>query len=150
MEHEFQEEEAAAQAEFESAREEIKNKASEEYNVLRFTLDGLIEELERHFDAAHANYTSSTEQRTADFKALTLKDQQSAKTIETQAERRPALPLCPTTPGSNAPPTVCSDERITTPLLGAAASTAARSDEPVEGPARSQRPGVRGPPSRSP
>mmetsp|Transcript_36392 Transcript_36392/g.107967 ORF Transcript_36392/g.107967 Transcript_36392/m.107967 type:complete len:517 (-) Transcript_36392:77-1627(-) len=87
MEHEFQEEEAAAQAEFESAREEIKNKASEEYNVLRFTLDGLIEELERHFDAAHANYTSSTEQRTADFKALTLKDQQSAKTIETQARR---------------------------------------------------------------
>lgn len=87
MEKEFQEEELDARQEFEGAREEIKNKNSEEYNVLRFTLEGLIEELERHFDSAHANYIATTEQRTLDFKNLTLKDQQSAKTIETQMRR---------------------------------------------------------------
>ena len=87
MEAEFNEQEQEARQEFESAREEIKNKNSEEYNVLRFTLEGLIEELERHFDAAHANYMATTEQRTQDFKHLTIKDQQSAKTIEMQMRK---------------------------------------------------------------
>jgi len=87
MEAEFNEQEQEARQEFESQREEIKNKNSEEYNVLRFTLEGLIEELERHFDSAHANYMATTEQRTQDFKHLTIKDQQSAKTIEMQMRK---------------------------------------------------------------
>ena len=87
MELEFNEAEADAKQEFESTREEIKNKSSEEYNVLRFTLEGLIEELERHFDSAHANYMATTEQRTLDFKNLTIKDQTSARTIEQQMRR---------------------------------------------------------------
>jgi len=87
MEAEFNEQENDARQEFESTREEIKNKNSEEYNVLRFTLEGLIEELERHFDSAHANYMATTEQRTQDFKNLTIKDQTSARTIETQMRR---------------------------------------------------------------
>lgn len=87
MEAEFNEQESDARQEFESTREEIKNKNSEEYNVLRFTLEGFIEELERHFDAAHANYMATTEQRTQDFKNLTVKDQTSARTIETQLRR---------------------------------------------------------------
>ena len=87
MEAEFNEQEGEARQEFESAREEIKNKNSEEYNVLRFTLEGLIEELERHFDSAHANYMATTEQRTQDFKNLTIKDQRARKTIETQMRR---------------------------------------------------------------
>jgi len=87
MEGEFNEQEQDARQEFESAREEIKNKNQEEYNVLRFTLEGLIEELERHFDSAHANYMATTEQRTLDFKNLTIKDQKSAHTIETQMRR---------------------------------------------------------------
>ena len=87
MEAEFNEEESDARQEFESNREEIKNKNSEEYNVLRFTLEGLIEELEKHFDSAHNNYMATTEQRTQDFKQLTIKDQESAKTIETQMRR---------------------------------------------------------------
>merc|ERR1719359_2218301 len=87
MEAEFNDHELDARQEFESAREEIKNKNSEEYNVLRFTLEGLIEELERHFDSAHSNYMATTEQRTQDFKNLTIKDQQSARTIETQMRR---------------------------------------------------------------
>jgi len=87
MEADFNDQESDARQEFESTREEIKNKNSEEYNVLRFTLEGLIEELERHFDSAHSNYMNTTEQRTQDFKNLTIKDQQSAKTIETQMKR---------------------------------------------------------------
>jgi len=87
MEAEFNEAEGDARQEFESNREEIKNKNSEEYNVLRFTLEGLIEELERHFDSAHANYMATTEQRTQDFKNLTIKDQTSARTIEQQMRR---------------------------------------------------------------
>ena len=87
MEAEFNESEGEARQEFESTREEIKNKSSEEYNVLRFTLEGLIEELERHFDSAHANYMATTEQRTLDFKNLTIKDQTSARTIEQQMRR---------------------------------------------------------------
>merc|ERR1719240_1175885 len=87
MEFDFNETELDARQEFESNREEIKNKNSEEYNVLRFTLEGLIEELERHFDSAHANYMATTEQRTQDFKNLTIKDQTSARTIETQMRR---------------------------------------------------------------
>ena len=88
MEAEFNEQEQEARQEFESTREEIKNKNSEEYNVLRFTLEGLIEELERHFDSAHANYMATTEQRTQDFKNLTIKDQTSARTIEQQMQMR--------------------------------------------------------------
>jgi len=87
MEAEFNEQEGEARQQFDSDREEIKGKNSEEYNVLRFTLEGLIEELERHFDSAHANYMATTEQRTQDFKHLTIKDQQSAKTIEMQMRK---------------------------------------------------------------
>ena len=87
MEAEFNDTEMEARQEFESAREEIKNKNSEDYQSLRFVLEQLIEELERHFDSAHANYMQTTEQRTHDFKHLTIKDQQSAKTIETQIRR---------------------------------------------------------------
>ena len=81
------EKELDARQEYESAREEIKNRSSEEYNVLRFTLEGLIEELERHFDSAHASYVSSTENRMTDYKALTLRDTQSARTIDQQSRR---------------------------------------------------------------
>jgi len=87
MELDFTEQENDARQEFEATREEIKNRNSEEYNVLRFTLEGLIEELERHFDSAHSNYMATTEQRTQDFKALTIRDQQSARTIETQMRK---------------------------------------------------------------
>eukprot|EP00322_Chrysochromulina_rotalis_P001243 CAMPEP_0115869394 /NCGR_PEP_ID=MMETSP0287-20121206/21788_1 /TAXON_ID=412157 /ORGANISM="Chrysochromulina rotalis, Strain UIO044" /LENGTH=526 /DNA_ID=CAMNT_0003324083 /DNA_START=55 /DNA_END=1638 /DNA_ORIENTATION=- len=87
MEMDFTEQENDARQEFEATREEIKNRNSEEYNVLRFTLEGLIEELERHFDSAHANYMATTEQRTQDFKQLTRNDQKSARTIETQIRR---------------------------------------------------------------
>lgn len=60
--------------EHEQTREEIRNKNLEDINVLRITLDGLIEELEAHFETAHLNYLQTTDQRTQDFKFLTAKD----------------------------------------------------------------------------
>ena len=39
--------------EFETAREELRNRTSEEYNVLKIQLEGQIEELERTIEAAH-------------------------------------------------------------------------------------------------
>ena len=38
---------------FETEREELRNRASEEYNVLKIQLEGQIEELERTIEAAH-------------------------------------------------------------------------------------------------
>lgn len=37
-----------------SPREEIKNRNSEEYNILKIQLEGIIEELEGHFEAVGA------------------------------------------------------------------------------------------------
>lgn len=84
MENEFQEAEQEAWHDFESAREEIKNRNSEEYNVLKLSLENIIEELEHHFEQAHQAYLASTNARTQSFKELTERDSQSA----TQIERR--------------------------------------------------------------
>lgn len=51
----FAEADAEARQEFESAREEIKNRDSEEYNILKIQLEGIIEELEGHFEAVSNN-----------------------------------------------------------------------------------------------
>lgn len=61
MQHEFAEAESEAKQDFEAAREEIRNRASEEYNVLKISLESTIEELERHFEQAHQAYLASTE-----------------------------------------------------------------------------------------
>jgi hypothetical protein len=50
MQVEFGEADNDAKQEFESAREELKNRDSEDYNVLKIQLEGIIEELERHFE----------------------------------------------------------------------------------------------------
>jgi hypothetical protein len=47
----FQEAEGEARQEFEGFCEEIKNKNMEELNMLKLTLNGQIEELERHFES---------------------------------------------------------------------------------------------------
>eukprot|EP00899_Mesostigma_viride_P021782 jgi/Mesvir1/29605/Mv21460-RA.2 len=82
MESEFEEAEADARQEFESQREEIKNRNSEEYNVLKISLESTIEELERHFEQAHAAYLASTDARTQSFRELTERDAASAHIIE--------------------------------------------------------------------
>merc|ERR550514_1386286 len=63
-------------------REEIRNKNLEDINVLRITLEGTIEELERHFEEAHMTYLQNTDQQTQEFKNLTRKDQEKSKEID--------------------------------------------------------------------
>lgn len=87
MEQEFRHAEADARQEFESQREEVKNRNSEEYNVLKIQLEGTIEELERHFEQAHKVYLESTEHRTQAFKKLTKNDSASAKIIERRMKK---------------------------------------------------------------
>jgi len=82
MEKEFDFNEADARQEFESHREEIKNRNSEEYNVLKISLESTIEDLEHHFEQAHQAYLNSTDARTQAFRKLTKNDAQSARVIE--------------------------------------------------------------------
>ena len=82
MEAEFAEKEGEARQDFESQREEIKNRNSEEYNVLKISLESTIEELEKHFEQAHQAYLVSTEGRTQMFRDLTKSDEASARRIE--------------------------------------------------------------------
>nr|CCA26628.1 conserved hypothetical protein [Albugo laibachii Nc14] len=82
VEAQEREREAEARQEHEQLREEIRNKNSEEFNVLRIMLDSSIEELEQHFEAAHLTYLQNTDQRTQDFKYLKTKDQDLSRDIE--------------------------------------------------------------------
>lgn len=82
MEGEFNDAENELRQEFEAQREEVKNRNSEDYNVLKIQLEGIIEELERHFEQAHKAYLESTEHRTQAFKQLTKNDAQAARVIE--------------------------------------------------------------------
>ncbi|TMW64998.1 hypothetical protein Poli38472_009165 [Pythium oligandrum] len=82
VEQQEKEKEAETRQEHEQLREEIRNKNLEDINVLRITLDSMIEELEQHFETAHLNYLQNTDQRTQDFKYLTAKDQELSRDIE--------------------------------------------------------------------
>ena len=82
VEADERERETESRHEHEQIREEIRNKNTEEINVLRITLESQIEELERHFESAHLNYLQNTDQRTQDFKYLTTQDQTLSKDIE--------------------------------------------------------------------
>ena len=94
MDQEFGESESDARQDFESQREEIKNKNSEEYNVLKIQLEGTIEELERHFDQAHKVYLDSTEHRTQAFKNLIKNDSSAARVIEHRMKKLIRLQVC--------------------------------------------------------
>ena len=63
-------------------REEDKNKNSEDYNVLKISLEGTITDLENHFDEQHKAYKASTDARTESFRKLTKNDAASARIIE--------------------------------------------------------------------
>ena len=68
--------------EFEAQREEVKNKNSEDYNVLKISLESSIDELEKYFEQAHTAYLQSTEQHTNTFRELTKNDAKAARVIE--------------------------------------------------------------------
>ena len=91
IEKEEQDRENEAKHAFEQLREEIRNRNSEDINMLRISLDAQIEELETLFESAHLNYLQQTAQRTHDFKELTQNDQKLTADIEKMRKKIDSL-----------------------------------------------------------
>ncbi|XP_054831288.1 dynein regulatory complex subunit 2 isoform X1 [Eublepharis macularius] len=87
MEQNFGESEYEAKLDFQSTRDDIKNKNLEEKHYLRMQLEGKVEELWKRFQQALRNYTEATEDRKIAFEALKLKDEKSTKEIEMQMKK---------------------------------------------------------------
>lgn len=87
MEQENQEHENEMKQEFQSFRDEIKNKNLEEKHALRIQLEGTVEDLWRQFQQALKNYNETTEERKNAFENLKQRDEKSAKEIETQMRK---------------------------------------------------------------
>uniref|UniRef100_H2YV41 Dynein regulatory complex protein 1 n=2 Tax=Ciona savignyi TaxID=51511 RepID=H2YV41_CIOSA len=87
MEQNHQEKESDGRQEFQSMRDEIKNKNLEEKHALRIQLEGAVESLWKQFQAALKNYNETTEERKIAFENLKAKDEKSAKEIETQMRK---------------------------------------------------------------
>lgn len=87
MEQENQEQENEMKQEFQSYRDEIKNKNLEEKHALRIQLEGTVEDLWRQFQQALKNYNETTEERKNAFENLKQRDEKSAKEIETQMRK---------------------------------------------------------------
>jgi hypothetical protein len=68
--------------EFEAAREDIKNKNTEDLNVMKITLESTIDELEKKFEVSHEAYLMQTGEHMATFNALTKTDAQAARVID--------------------------------------------------------------------
>ncbi|KAK7087235.1 dynein regulatory complex subunit 2-like [Littorina saxatilis] len=87
MEQNFLERENDAKVDFQSMRDEIKNKNLEEKHALRVQLEMKVDELWQQFRQALQNYNETTEERKTAFEALKLKDEKSAKEIELQMRK---------------------------------------------------------------
>lgn len=87
MEEEWNELENEAKQDFQSLRDEIKNKNLEEKHALRIQLEGTVEDLWRQFQQALKNYNETTEERKLAFENLKAKDEKSSYEIETQMRK---------------------------------------------------------------
>merc|ERR1712076_118322 len=87
MEQNFNERETDANSEFQSMRDEIKNKNLEEKHALRVQLETTVEELWSQFQAALKNYQETTQDRKRTFEELKTKDEKSAQEIEMQMRK---------------------------------------------------------------
>ncbi|XP_075447342.1 dynein regulatory complex subunit 2 [Ascaphus truei] len=87
MEQNSSENENETKLEFQSMRDEIKNKSLEEKHALRVTLEGTVEDLWKQFQLALKNYTDSTEDRKIAYDVLKVKDDKSACEIEMQMKK---------------------------------------------------------------
>ncbi|KAJ8043948.1 Dynein regulatory complex subunit 2 [Holothuria leucospilota] len=87
MEENASERENEARQEFQSLRDEIKNKNLEEKHALRIQLEGQVEDLWKQFQAALKNYQETTEERKTAFETLKSKDENSASEIEFQMRK---------------------------------------------------------------
>ncbi|XP_077967631.1 dynein regulatory complex subunit 2-like isoform X2 [Styela clava] len=87
MEQNYSERESDARQEFQSMRDEIKNKNLEEKHALRIQLEASVEALWKQFQAALKSYNETTEERKIAFENLKSKDEKSAKEIEMQMKK---------------------------------------------------------------
>ncbi|XP_006035249.1 dynein regulatory complex subunit 2 isoform X1 [Alligator sinensis] len=87
MEQNFGESDYEARLEFQSTRDDIKNKNLEEKHYLRVQLEGTVEELWRRFQQELKSYTEATEDRKVAFTALKQKDEKSSQEIEAQMRK---------------------------------------------------------------
>ncbi|KAL7989760.1 hypothetical protein Chor_012426 [Crotalus horridus] len=87
MEQNFAENEYEARLDFQSTRDDVKNKNLEDKHYLRIQLEGKVEELWKRFQQALRNYTEATEDRKFAFEALKLRDERSTREIEMQMKK---------------------------------------------------------------
>ena len=84
IESQEREHEAEAKQEHDTEKEDIKTKNNDDTNMLRLTLEAVIDDLEKQFDEAHSQYNENTEKKTKDFKQYTDEDKQFSEQIDLQ------------------------------------------------------------------
>ncbi|XP_032849367.2 dynein regulatory complex subunit 2 [Tyto alba] len=72
---------------FESTRDDIKNKSLQEKQYSRMQLDGKVEVLWEQFQRAMQSYAEATKHQKIAFEALKQKDEKSSREIEMQAKK---------------------------------------------------------------
>ncbi|XP_063071277.1 dynein regulatory complex subunit 2 [Engraulis encrasicolus] len=87
MEQHYIELENEAKQDYQSMRDDIKNRNIEEKHALRVQLESTVEELWGQFQQALRTYNEATEDRHIAFEALRTRDHKSAQEIDTQMRR---------------------------------------------------------------
>ncbi|XP_066239535.1 dynein regulatory complex subunit 2-like isoform X3 [Saccopteryx leptura] len=87
MEQNHIDSEYESKLEFQSLREDLKNKTLEEKHFLRLQQENVVEGLWARFQDALKRYTDATEDRKVAFEALKVKDEKSSKEIGAQMKR---------------------------------------------------------------
>ncbi|XP_038608912.1 dynein regulatory complex subunit 2 [Tachyglossus aculeatus] len=87
MEQTFTDTEYEGKLEFQSMRDDLKNKNVEEKHYLRMQLENVVEDLWRRFQQALKSYTDATEDRKMAFEALKVKDEKSSREIDMQMKK---------------------------------------------------------------
>ncbi|XP_046760921.1 dynein regulatory complex subunit 2 isoform X1 [Gallus gallus] len=80
-------EEHEATLNFQSTRDEIKNKSLQEKQYTRLQLSGKLEGLWEQFHCAMQSYAEATERRKLSFEALKAKDEKSSREVEVQEKK---------------------------------------------------------------
>ncbi|PAA70359.1 hypothetical protein BOX15_Mlig009197g3, partial [Macrostomum lignano] len=84
LEESFMEKEVDARAEFQSMRDEIKNKNNEEKHSLRILLEGKVDDYWNQFNDAKKAYNEATRDKKAMFEDYKQRDERSSNEIERQ------------------------------------------------------------------
>lgn len=73
--------------EFQSLRDELKNRTQDDKHALRISLEAAVENLWKQFQSAQKHYNESTHERRKEFEKLQSKDQKSSFEIEQQMKK---------------------------------------------------------------